>query len=180
MAVSIQTAQSSGVDNPRFSTILAAALSRIVNGVPAVDASKVRVAARGNDTIHEYFAEDSVTVRVRAPEPFSPSGAGRYGTVVERLFDVFVVTQSLLDPADRDNLAVMAHSDREEDVINCLLLNPPGAGGSAAYSGAVGRTIHWVGGGEDILRDIKVDPGLLISALVFKVVYPLRTQVYRA
>lgn len=171
----IQPAASGGTNNPSFATILRAMKSRIVTAL-ATAPSLVRIVQPSQDRITEYLAQRGVLLRVRAPDPFAPSGAGRYGYMVQRQVDVFVVTENLSDPGGQDDAATLLHLDREEAVINCLLLNPPVGSG---YDQAVGKTIKWVPGGDLITRNLKNDTGTLVSVLPFEITYPLRVNVLR-
>jgi hypothetical protein len=171
-----QPSQSGGVDNPPFSTILTALIARIVNGVPSNVGTQVRVVAVPDDRLHEYLAEPGFLIRVRPATPFADSGAGRWGYLVTRQIDVFIITQNLSDPGGRDDLAVAAHCDVEEAVVNALLLIPPL---DTTYSTAVGKTIKWVPGGEELVRQMKTDPGLIVSAQSYAIMYPLRVLVQR-
>jgi hypothetical protein len=136
----------------------------------------VRVCAAPHDRISEYLAQPGIVVRVRQPEPFALSGAGRYGFQVIRKVDVFVVSTSLVDVGGRDDKATRQHVRREELVVDALCLQPPVG---TDYNLRAGTTIHWVPGGEDIARTIKTDPGLLRSCLVFQIQYTAPTKVKR-
>lgn len=176
MPPTAQPSQSGGVDNPAFSAILDAVVSRIVNGAPSNTTTQVRIVAVPDDQLPTYLSEPGFLIRIRPPAPFADSGAGRWGYVVQRQIDIFIITQSLLDPGGRDDLAVATHCNTEEAVINALLLIPPT---DTTYSTAIGKTIKWVPGGDIITRQMKIDAGLIVSAQSYVIMYPLRVLVGR-
>jgi hypothetical protein len=136
----------------------------------------VRVIASPENRIPQYKAEEGVSVYVSSPRPLPKNGAGRYGRNTTRDIVVVVATQSLLDEAGSDETAVKAHCTLEESVCNTLEQSPPVG---VAYNIRIGTLIEWVEGGEDIVRQMKIDPGMLVSALRFRVQYVQPMQVYR-
>ena len=163
-----------------FSVILAALKARVAARVAEEDdpalALPVRICAAPNDKMTPYLAQPGVVLRARAPMPFPDSGAGRYAHQVLRDVDAFVVTMSLADKAGEDEIATYAHADREELVLDALVLQPPVG---TAYNLAAGSVVKWVPGGEDIVRQVKTDQALVVSCLCLRVQYTLKVKVLR-
>lgn len=157
-----------------FSDVLDAVTARLRIAFPLTDF--VRVVASPENRLPQYKAEEGISVFVRSPRPLPKNGAGRYGRHTIREIGVIVGTQSLLDSAGSDEVAVKAHVAREESVANVLEQSPPP---DVAYAGRIGTLIEWVEGGEDIVRQMKIDPGMLVSALVFRIQYVQPCIVYR-
>ena len=137
----------------------------------------VPICGMPNAKVHEYFSQNVFVIRPRSADPDSMSGAGRYGYVVERTVDVFVVTQSLDDEGGNDAIAIGRHCDREDSLVSCLCLNPP-IDTTYGLIG-IGKTIKWIPGGEDIMRQVATDPGLIASCLCFQIMYPANILVFR-
>ena len=160
------------------STAFAAVLDVITARLRAVftQGGFVRVVANPEGQLPQYKAEAGLSVFVSTPRPLPKNGAGRYGRNATRDVIVIVATQNLLDEAGADEIAVKAHIATEESVCNVLEQSPP-VGHPANLR--VGTLIEWVEGGEDIARQIKTDPGMLISALRFRVWFVQPMTVYR-
>ncbi len=157
-----------------FAAVLDAITGRLRAAFPL--AGFIRVVAAPENRIPQYKAEDGVTVYVSSPIPIPKNGAGRYGRNTIREIVCIIATQSLVDEAGSDEQAVKAHIAREETVANVLEQVPPA---TLAYSNRIGTLIEWTLGGEDIVRQMKVDPGMLISALRFRIQYVQPCTVYR-
>ncbi len=166
------------VQDSYLSTPFGAVLDRILERLRAVytAAGFVRVVANPETRLPEYKAEPGISLWVRTPQPVPKNGRGRNGRLTIRDVVVLITTQSLLDEAGADEIAVRAHVAVEEAVANILDQTPHQ---SLPYSNRVGILIEWVGGGEDITRRMKSDPGLLYGALVFRVTFLQPMQVYR-
>lgn len=176
MAVSVQY----NAAGTAFAAILSALKARVVARIAEEDdpalSLPVRVCAVPNDKMTPYLAQPGVILRARAPMPFSDSGAGRWAHQVLRDVDAFVVTMSLADKAGEDEIAVLAHSTREELVLDALVLHPPVG---TAYNLAAGTILKWVPGGEEMVRQVKTDQALVVSCLSFRVQYTLKVKVLR-
>lgn len=136
----------------------------------------VKVTVNPESRLPEYKAQDGLLVYVSSPVPKPKDGAGRLGRRLVRDVVVFVLTQSLHDAPGDDEVAVLRHVAREEEVANVLDMLPPA---SQAYANRVGIWIEWVAGGDDILRRVKIDQGMLVSALRFRVEYNAPMKVTR-
>jgi hypothetical protein len=168
------TVQDSANSTP-FADVLGAVLSRL--RAAFAQTGYVRCVAAPENRIPQYKAEEGVSVYVSSPQPIPKDGAGRYGRRTMRDVVVIVATQSLLDEAGSDEKAVLSHVALEESVANILEQVPPP---TETYANRVGILIEWVGGGEDIVRQMKVDAGMLVSALRFRVMYTAPMKVKRA
>lgn len=157
-----------------FRAVLGAVLGRLRIAFP--NAGFVRLIANPEERIPQYKAEDGIAVYVETPRPKPVDGAGRYGRNTFRDIVVFVLTQNLLDEAGSDEQAVLNHVDREEIVSNTLEQTPPP---TEPYANTIGILCTWVEGGEDIVRQMKIDPGMLVSALRFRINYQTPMRVYR-
>lgn len=157
-----------------FASVLQTVVNRLVAGV----GGRVKVVAVPNDQLHEYTAAEGLLVNVGVPEPAPDNGAGRYGKLVRRNVTVVVMTQNLRDPSGQDPLAVAAHSAKEEAVVNALEQQAPVG---TSYNLRTGHQIQWVPGGSAITRQVRKggDPGMILSALVFRVLYTAPIQVNR-
>ena len=91
------------------------------------------------------------------------------------MVDVVVITQSLVDLPGNDVAATDEQLDAQEAVVNALHLLPPVG---TATSTRVGVKIEWVPGSEDIARQLKTDPGVIVSVLSFRVQYITPCTVY--
>lgn len=167
-------ANQTSYNSTSFVTVLDAILARL--RARFTNGGYVRVVQNPETRLPEYKAEEGVSVWVRTPIPAPKTGGGRFAAVTFRDVVLLCVTQSLLDPAGEDEVAVRAHIAVEEAVANALNhVLPPGDTGA----NRIGTWIEWVEGGEDIVRQMKTDPGLLVSALVFRVQYVAPFTVYR-
>lgn len=155
-----------------FSTVLAAVVTRLAT-IP--DSGIIRLCASDEDKLLPYLAQAGYLVRPDVPRPRKGCGAGRYGLLADRQIEVWVVTQSYSDFAGDDTSAVMAHSDAEEAAVDCLALVP--WGGQAFEAPVIAITVHWVPGGQPILRTRTSDPGILSSSLIFDIQYTVPCTV---
>jgi hypothetical protein len=114
-----------------------------------------------------YRAEAGVYLRFLGPQPQGDSGGGRHALVVRRPFQVWVVTQCLLDSVGLDDAALNAHWATEDAVMNALL-----DGESQTDKIGFGAGVHWVPGGDEVRRAVKTDPSLYLSVMMFAVEYP--------
>lgn len=158
-----------------FSGVLAVIVARLT---AAITDRRIKTVAVPDNRLHEYTAEPGLLVRIGVPEPIADFGAGRYAKLTSRPVTVVVMTQSLRDQAGQDPLAVAAHSDAEEAVVNALEQQAPGG---TPYNLRTGVQIQWVPGGDEITRQMgnKGDPGMILSALVFRVSYVAPCMVIR-
>lgn len=150
-----------------------------------VDESFVRVVAHPGPDYANYRAERGIALCMSAPQPFTNAGAGRYGLKTTRIVEVHIGTQNLLDPAHNDQIAVFAHLDLEETVVDALHDASPLTGYSPATSDPaiptgprhIGLKVRWIPGGSEIARLVKTDAGLLFSVILFEVEYVPPLQV---
>lgn len=164
--------QSSTTSTP-FADVLDVFVARLTAGV--TDAP-VAITAVPENALHQYEAQDGLLVHVGTPSPVSRCGAGRYNTRVFREVTVVILTQSLLDQAGQDPVAVRKHIDREEAVADSVhLIGPVGSGTNLR----TGILCEWVPGGMEVARQIKSDPGMLMGALKFRIEYvaPMRVLI---
>jgi len=124
----------------------------------------------------EYRAEPGVTVRVGAAQPQVNCGAGRAGWLTVREIEVWVVTESLLDPGGDDLIAIKAHLSQEEVVLNALVDTPPTDRDPRTR---LGVRITWVPGGAAPHRRDDTDQGIVASSLKFRCEYQANLQVDR-
>lgn len=145
-----------------------------LTGTTPVDETFVRIIAHPGPDYAEYRAERGISLCFTALEPFTPAGAGRYGLKTTRTLEVHVATQSHLDPAQSDQLAVVAHMDMEELIVD--VLHDASPVGTPAH---IGIKVRWIPGGADIARQVKRDVGTLFSVILFEVehVPPLRVNI---
>ncbi len=160
-------------DSTPFGDVLDAVLARLAAGVTGVT---IDTTAIPEDQLHQYEAQDGLLVHVSTPLPVPKCGAGRYNKRVFRFVTVVILTQSLLDPAGKDLIAVKAHIAREEAVADALDLIGPVGSGTNIRTGII---CEWVDGGEDIARKIKSDPGMLKGSLRFRIEYCAPMNVIR-
>ncbi len=170
MPASVQNGSSS----VSFADVLDSITQRLRNQFPIGD--YVSVVCGPEDRLTQYQAQPGLLVYVSSPMPVPKHGAGRYGRLTIRDVTVIVMTLSLVDRAGSDEEAVKAHLAREEAVANVLEQVPPS---TESYSNRIGTLIEQVEGGQDILRKIKLDPGILVSALKFRVTYQAPMKVRR-
>lgn len=113
-----------------------------------------------------YDGKTGVHVFVGSPEPEAKCGAGRGGYKVRRRVMVLSVTESLNDPGGRSEKAVEKALTQENLVANAGMdfLKTPVAMGTAYQC-------MWVGGGDEMMRYVKLAPGLCGSVLVFEFSY---------
>jgi hypothetical protein len=162
-----------------FSTLLTRFVNRLAAGLTALDpsapvaAESVRVCAAPDANMPEYLGEPGYVLRVRPPVPSTLSGGDRHAYVVDRVIDVFVVSLNLQDVGGRDDAAVKAHLDAEDRVIDVIHSAPPEA------TEPIGITCKWSPGGEEIVRQMKTNPGLLVSLVPFVVTYRQKFRVLR-
>lgn len=110
--------------------------------------------------------EAGVHLFVRSPRPFAQAGAGRYGYKTERDVGAVVVsTPTLRDPGGRDDHAVKAQLAAELAVVDAML----DFNRTPIDTGAV--MVRWVPGGDEIVRWVKTNPGMIVSGLMFTVTY---------
>jgi hypothetical protein len=105
------------------------------------------------------------------------SGGGRHDYRVSRIVDVFILTMSLQDPGGRDENAVRGHLLREEEVYDALHDQPPPG---TPQNNSIPVTFKWVPGGAEIARQVRVDPGMLVSVLSFQIKYRGFMTVFRS
>lgn len=114
-----------------------------------------------------YDAKTGVHVFVGAPEPKGKAcGAGRGAYQVRRRVSVLCVTESLNDMGGRSESAVAKQLNLENKVCNAGMdfLKDPIALGTAYQC-------MWVAGGDEMMRYVKLNPGLCGSVLVFEIDY---------
>lgn len=131
----------------------------------SLGAAAVRIVATPNPKLSQYRAEQCVALRFPPPEPQTTAGAGRYGQPVVRTLQVYVGTENLSDQAGEDEVAALHHLDLEDAVINALVDAQPN------QDTRIGISVRFVPGGSEIERDVKQDPGMLYSVLLFEVKY---------
>lgn len=131
-----------------------------------IDETFVRIVAHPGPDYANYRAERGVAICFQSPEPFTQAGAGRYGLITTRTMEVHLATQSHLDPAENDQIAVVAHLDMEESVVNALHDAAP-----QTTPVHIGVSVRWIPGGAEIARNVKRDQGMLLSVLLFEVKY---------
>lgn len=158
-----------------FSAVLVVIVARLA---AAITDRKIKIVAVPDNRLHEYTAEQAILVRVNPPEPIPENGAGRYGKYTKRNVDCVILTQSLLDAAGQDPVAVAAHLDAEEAVVNALEQQAPVG---TPYNLRTGIQIRWVPGGDAITRQIGRggDTGMMLSTIVFRVEYQTPCLVIR-
>ncbi len=176
---SVQTASGSVA----FSAIVLRAIDRLAQKVaaytavgverdPALDPdavyASIRLCLRPESDISTYLSEPGFVVRVRPATPFKDSGGGRHDYRVSRIVDVFVLTQSLADTGGRDDTAAVAHMDAEDLVVDALHDQPPVG---EPNNTRIPVTFKWVPGGAEIVRQMDIDPGLIVSCLSFESIY---------
>ena len=130
----------------------------------------VRIVAQPNPSLAQYRAERCVALRFAEPNPLTMAGGGRYGMPVTRTLEVYVGTQNLLDQAGEDEALVLAHLDFEEQVINALVDDVPN-------TDRIAISVLFIPGGSKIEREVKGDPGMGYSVLLFEVKYQLAFSV---
>lgn len=166
------------------STILTRLKARLVaslldSGGEAVDDSFVRIVAKPNPTYASYKPEEGVALILHSPEPSPrPAGANRHGLLVRRIVEVHVATQSLLDRAGQEEQLVAAHTALEEQVVNAIQDFRP-TDLQVPDTERVGLFVQWVPGGPEIERQVRLDPGMAFSALLFEVTYVAPLSVNR-
>ncbi len=145
------------------SDILTALVTKIqaATGLPA---QKVRRVTAPDPDWDIYVAEANVAIRLRPPEPFAYSGAGRAGLRIERTAEVFVMTVNLRDVAGTSTQASIEHYDLEDVIIDALVLRPPD--GSTGWGSLI-----YQGGGDVPKKLVRDDPGFHVSCLLFGVSY---------
>lgn len=111
-----------------------------------------------------YDAKTGVHVFVSSPQPEDTCGAGRNGYKVKRMLYVLVVSETLNDVGGRGEIGAKKHLRLENKVVNAgmdFLKTPKGMG--TAYR------CMWVAGGDEMMKYVKLNPGLNGSVLVFSV-----------
>lgn len=135
---------------------------------PAGQTLRIRLCLKPESDIKTYLSEEGYVVRVRPAVPYKDSGGGRHDYRVSRFVDVFVITQSLTDVGGRDDAAAIAHLDREDLVLDAVHDQPPVG---EPNNTRLPVTFKWVPGGEEIVRMMDIDPGLIVSCLCFESIY---------
>jgi hypothetical protein len=127
----------------------------------------VRLVVAPSPDYAPYKAELGYHVVVYPAQPQSVGG-GRYGTKVKRDVVVHVVTENLSDYAGSDEIAALAHLDVEDQVINAVVDN-----NREHTAEMIGPAVNivWKQGGVPPSRLMKVDAGLVVSAIPFEVLY---------
>jgi len=146
-----------------FSAILTAFVQRLATD----EVLRPQVVMRPLPGPVPYDGKTGVHVFVGSPEPEgSQCGAGRGGYKVTRRVMVLCVTESLTDYGGRSEKAVEKALDMENRVANAGMdfLKAPVALGTAYQC-------LWVGGGDEMMRYVKLGPGLCGSVLVFEFKY---------
>lgn len=162
-----------------FSAIAAVLKSRIVNGAIKANALNTYVVCAPDDRMADHLGEPGYRIRVSPPTPSVMSGAGRHGHICERRCDIYIVTESLTDMGGVDEKAVLAHLDREDAIVNALLLSPDSTLPYSTTVSLVGDLVKHVPGGDPIGRMLKDNPGILVSSLPFVVTYVVPIVVNR-
>lgn len=146
-----------------FSTILTNFIARLATVV----ALRPQVVMKPLPGPVPYDGKTGVHCFVGSPQPVPTSGAGRWGYKVTRTISVLCVTESLNDPGGRSEAAAAKHLAFEDSVIDVGLdfnVAPKDLGGGMFMC-------RWVPGGDEMMRFVKLNPGLNGSVLVFEVSY---------
>lgn len=143
-----------------------------------VDRTYVRVLLSPSKTPSgsEWRAEQGVTIRVGPIVPDENCGAGRSGWKCHRDLEVFVVTESLLDEAGDDLLALTAHTEVEEQVVGAFTDTPPR---DRDPRSVIGVRVTWVPGGVPPRRRADADQGIVESSVTFRCEYVANLKVDR-
>lgn len=147
-----------------FATVAAQVVARL----SAFDA---KVVVRPDVKNGVYLGEAGVRVAFGSPQPSSTPGAGTFSLLTVRPIQVWVFTVNLLDRAGEDGTAASAHWATEDGIVNALI----DRAGQTAKIGA-GRGVFWTPGGDELSRQVKTDPGQILSVLTFGVEYPAYTD----
>lgn len=159
------------------SDIVASVKSRIMSGA-ALSSMQVRIVADPNPTQDPYVAEKHIDIRISPPNPIPTSGAGRHGYKVSRDIILFVFTESMLDVAGSDEIAVKSHLDFEDTLIDIMIDERPPALQQMSGEKQGIRGFRYVGpGSNEPQRIIGNDSALLVSTMVFNIEYVTKTRV---
>ena len=145
-----------------FETIL----TKFVERIATVSGTRPQVVIRPLPGPVPYDGKTGVHCFVGPDEPFDTAGAGRWGYKTKRNISCLCVTESLNDPGGRSEVAAARHFAFERSVVNAGLdfHAAPVATGTAFK-------VRWVSGGSDMMKYVKLNPGLNGSILVFEVEY---------
>lgn len=144
--------------------VVAARLRKVLNKPDGY----VRLVVAPNPEEWPYRAEEGVHVVCYPPTPDGKCVSGRYATKVKRPVEVHVVSECLLDPAGRDDAAVLRHVALEEQVIDAVMDSHPLHTGDVTGPAVL---VTWVGTGTPPRRPSKTDTALLHSVLLFEAAY---------
>lgn len=126
-----------------------------------------------------YKAEEGMHLVFGDVQPTTKDGAGRAGKRSRVVIQVWVVTRSNQDRAGDVRIALEKHltlQDRLFDALDDIV--PDGV--ATGQQNTVGITCHWIPGGDEIRRKIKVAPDTFVSVHLFEVKYVQPLRVNRA
>lgn len=158
------------------SAIVSNVKTRLREGLELSD-SQVRVVVGPNPFDVPFFAEKHISITVSDPKPMPQSGAGRHGYRVYREIQLVVWTTSLLDNAGSDQIALAAHLDYEDLVLDVMIDERPTQ--LIEVTDPVGVRGYRYTGGQSAQRLVSDDNAMLFSTLNFQLEYVIRTRVNR-
>ncbi len=145
-----------------FNDYLLQLYSRIVGIITDVP---TRICIAPNPEKGLFVAEKGLHLLVGSPQPYAPSGAGRWGYKVQREVTIVLATSTLLDRAGDNTKAIAQHLQLETLLIDATHDGNPN---HANADKVVGITAKWVGGGS---IEIAPDRALSVSSMAFEVTY---------
>lgn len=124
-------------------------------------------------------AEEGVHLVLGDPQPVTKDGATRAGKRVRVVVQVWVVTRSNQDRAGDARIALEKHATLQDLIFDSLDDTVPD-GFATGQQNTVGITCHWIPGGDEIRRKVKVAPDVFVSVHLFEIKYVQYLRVNRA
>jgi hypothetical protein len=133
----------------------------------SISSDWVRVVAEDTNDWPQWAVEPlSATIWLSPPTPFELSGGGRYAYFLRRLLRISLWSRAGVDIADRDAIAIGAHYDFQDTLIDYILLKIP-----ADQTVINPHRVFKLAADQDPKRLYKVDASKYRSIIDFTVEY---------